>query len=132
MALAPGEYTLHEVEPPAGYLPADDIAFTVVDHETVQVDGEPVDAVTMVDKKKPEEEKPQDPGTDDGGENPKDDPTPKDPGTSGGTSGGNGGTSPKTGDEGAGSYPYIMLGSAAAAAALMIGKKRHDLSKKNK
>ena len=54
VALAPGEYTLHEVSAPEGYLPAEDIAFAVEDQETVTVDGETVEAVTMIDQKKDE------------------------------------------------------------------------------
>ncbi len=49
VALAPGEYTLRESKAPDNYRLAQDVAFTVVDHETVQVNGTAVDALKLVD-----------------------------------------------------------------------------------
>lgn len=48
--LKPGDYTLHEVAAPKGYILADDITFTLSKTGEVTVDGTKVDVVTMVDK----------------------------------------------------------------------------------
>ncbi|MBR2558934.1 MAG: hypothetical protein IKE37_00700, partial [Firmicutes bacterium] len=39
---------------------------------------------------------------------------------------------PKTGDDGAGSYPYMMIGSGAAILAMILGRKRYQMSRKNR
>ena len=48
--LKPGDYTLHEVTAPKGYILADDITFTLSKTGEITVDGAKVDVVTMTDK----------------------------------------------------------------------------------
>ena len=48
--LKPGDYTLHEVTAPKGYILADDITFTLSKTGEITVDGAKVDTVTMTDK----------------------------------------------------------------------------------
>ena len=47
--LRKGAYTLHEITPPAGYLPAEDIRFTVDKDGNIFIAGNKTDAVEMTD-----------------------------------------------------------------------------------
>ncbi|MBQ7460431.1 MAG: hypothetical protein IJS72_03570, partial [Oscillospiraceae bacterium] len=49
--LTPGEYILHEVEPPEGFVLAADISFVLTPEGKITVNGEEVERIAMVDQK---------------------------------------------------------------------------------
>lgn len=120
--LEPGEYTLHEESAPKGYLTADDVAFTVVDQETVKVDGQKVDAVTMIDKKDPNA------GTDE--DQPGDDNKDKDKGKDNDKSGKTSDKSSKTGDYISIGLLILLMALSGGAAFGLSRKRRKETSDK--
>lgn len=116
VALAPGNYKLHEVSAPSGYELAEDIEFTVTDQETVKVDGAKVDAVTMIDTAKA--------GGDDPGNDNKDNNNDENNGQT--TDKTKDGKSASTGDQIMIGLAVLLMALAAAAIIILARRKKSN------